>query len=135
MKNYVIFNPETGDIVSAVNAPADQVPPKGPLPGGSGLHVRHSKALANPDKQRVMWDRLVPKTKTALNKQSMDQAMQAFMSERARRLTASDKTQMPDFPVDQALRQQWQEYRQALRDLPEHTSDPSHPDWPTEPKK
>ena len=45
-------------------------------------------------------------------------------------LAASDWTQMPDAPVDQAV---WAEYRQALRDLPKNTVDPENPVWPTPP--
>lgn len=53
-----------------------------------------------------------------------------FKVERNNRLSASDWTQLPDAPVDQAA---WAEYRQALRDLPDNTSDPSNPVWPTPP--
>jgi hypothetical protein len=45
-------------------------------------------------------------------------------------LAASDWTQVPDAPVDQAA---WAEYRQALRDLPANTTDPRNPDWPALP--
>lgn len=50
--------------------------------------------------------------------------------ERDRRLAASDWTQVPDAPVDQAA---WAAYRQALRDLPANTTDPRNPAWPTPP--
>ena len=30
-------------------------------------------------------------------------------------------------------RTHWATYRQALRDLPEHTADPAHPSWPAPP--
>lgn len=44
-------------------------------------------------------------------------------------LTASDWTQLPDAPVD---REAWTTYRQALRDLPEHSNWPNldADDWP-----
>ena len=51
-------------------------------------------------------------------------------AERNRRLAASDWTQVPDAPVDQAA---WALYRQALRDLPSTTTDPRNPDWPKPP--
>lgn len=54
-----------------------------------------------------------------------------FKIERNNRLSASDWTQLPDAPVDQAA---WATYRQALRDLPDNTSDPSNPVWPELPQ-
>ena len=53
-----------------------------------------------------------------------------FKAERNRRLAASDWTQVPDAPVDQAA---WATYRQQLRDLPSNTTDPRNPTWPTPP--
>jgi hypothetical protein len=52
-------------------------------------------------------------------------------AERAERLRACDWTQLPDVP--EATRLAWQPYRQALRDLPDTTTDPFAPDWPTPP--
>jgi hypothetical protein len=45
-------------------------------------------------------------------------------------LAFSDWTQTLDAPVD---REAWAEYRQALRDLPENTIDPTNVVWPTPP--
>lgn len=46
------------------------------------------------------------------------------------KLRETDYTQLPDYPHDPLP---WQEYRQALRDLPANTSDPRAPEWPDEP--
>ena len=46
-------------------------------------------------------------------------------------LSATDWTQNPDVP--ESTRTKWVSYRQALRDLPATTSDPSNPTWPTKP--
>lgn len=50
--------------------------------------------------------------------------------ERNARLTASDWTVLGDSPTPTAA---WKAYRQALRDLPSNTTDPSNPVWPTPP--
>jgi len=50
--------------------------------------------------------------------------------ERNRLLVASDWTQVADASVDNL---EWAGYRQALRDLPANTTDPSNPVWPTPP--
>ena len=46
-------------------------------------------------------------------------------------LAETDWTQNPDVP--ESTRTKWVSYRQALRDLPANTSDPSNPTWPTTP--
>lgn len=61
-----------------------------------------------------------------------DAAWQTFRDERDRRLVSSDWTQVADAPVDADA---WADYRQQLRDLPEATTDPSKPVWPTEPAR
>lgn len=45
-------------------------------------------------------------------------------------LTATDHTQQLDHPTDRAA---WAAYRQALRDLPDTTTDPRQALWPTPP--
>lgn len=133
MKDYVIYDPQTGEILSAVQAPSDQLPPQGPLADGSGLAVRYGKA--HPDEKRVKWGRIVPQTKTTLRQREIQLAWQSFDAERHRLLNATDWTQVADAPLSDELRQRWRTYRQALRDLPEHTADPANPVWPQAPQK
>jgi hypothetical protein len=52
-------------------------------------------------------------------------------AQRDQLLTASDWTQMPDAPVDQAA---WATYRQALRDIPQQAGFPTDITWPTKPE-
>ena len=59
------------------------------------------------------------------------QPMQLLRVERNKLLIATDWTQTPDIP--ESIRTKWASYRQALRDLPATTSDPSNPTWPTKP--
>jgi hypothetical protein len=54
-------------------------------------------------------------------------------SERNEILKQSDWTQFNDSPLDNTKKQEWATYRQALRDLPENTTDPANPTWPTKP--
>lgn len=53
------------------------------------------------------------------------------------RLSACDWTQIQDAPIDAAKKQQWQIYRQALRDitltLPDPLPDNYRPTWPKMP--
>jgi hypothetical protein len=52
-------------------------------------------------------------------------------AERNRLLAASDWTQLPDAPVDQAS---WATYRQALRDITAQQGFPENVIWPTPPE-
>jgi hypothetical protein len=53
--------------------------------------------------------------------------------ERAVALQNSDWTQVPDAPLTEAKKLEWQVYRQALRDLPDNVVDMSNPIYPTPP--
>ena len=49
-------------------------------------------------------------------------------------LTQTDKYIVADYPhADETAKQAWLDYRQALRDLPATTEDPTNPEWPTQP--
>jgi hypothetical protein len=57
-------------------------------------------------------------------------AWDALRAERDRLLAQCDWTQAPDAPTDKLA---WAVYRQALRDMPEATTDPRAPVWPVAP--
>lgn len=63
--------------------------------------------------------------------QRKEQAATLHRQERNRRLAASDWTQLPDTPSDNAAA--WKEYRQALRDITLQSGFPLKIDWPVEP--
>ncbi len=51
-------------------------------------------------------------------------------AERDSRLQATDKYMLSDYPISPSDKLLVEEYRSALRDLPEETEDPSEPTWP-----
>lgn len=55
-------------------------------------------------------------------------------SKRNSLLSASDWTQMRDASLSKAKKDQWKEYRQALKDLPENTPDINNVQWPEKPE-
>jgi len=72
-------------------------------------------------------------TTDQINQRQVADTEFAWFSLRATRnqlLAASDWTQVADAPVDNL---EWAGYRQALRDLPANTTDPTNPVWPTPP--
>ena len=65
-----------------------------------------------------------------IEQEEIDRAWLDLKGSRNMMLQSSDWTQVPDAPVDQAA---WATYRQELRDLPDNTTDPRNPVWPTKP--
>lgn len=51
--------------------------------------------------------------------------------QRNSQLQKCDWTQIEDSPLTQEEKLSWQNYRQALRDLPANTIDPKNPIWPS----
>ena len=56
-----------------------------------------------------------------------------FRQERNRRLAEVDWVFSTDYQMEDGERSVWVAYRQALRDLPSVTEDPTNPMWPTKP--
>jgi len=98
------------------------------------LTARAEQVLAGPDRVQAL-----PLDDEELAQRALDEeaahehAWRAFRLERNARLTASDWTQLADAPLDDASRTAWRAYRQALRELPEKTTDPRMPEWPPPP--
>jgi hypothetical protein len=74
---------------------------------------------------------LVRKPQSELDAENLQKNVIELRSDRNLLLTSSDWTQVPDAPVDRSA---WAAYRQQLRDLPENTTDPANPVWPTPPQ-
>ena len=49
-------------------------------------------------------------------------------------MTATDWTQLSDSPLSAEKKAEFTEYRQALRDLPQSTSNPDQVVWPLKPE-
>ena len=62
------------------------------------------------------------------------QPLKELRQERNQRLTYTDYLFTSDFPhTTPEKKQEWLDYRQALRDLPSVTEDPENPVWPSIP--
>lgn len=60
-------------------------------------------------------------------------AWDSLRAERDRRLAATDWVVLRNLETSEPVPPEWLEYRQALRDLPDNTTDPANPDWPETP--
>jgi hypothetical protein len=61
------------------------------------------------------------------------QPLKELRRERNRRLAEVDWVFSTDYQMEDEERSVWVAYRQALRDLPSTTEDPTNPVWPTKP--
>lgn len=73
---------------------------------------------------------IVPLNQNVIDARETSEAWDLLRSIRDSLLASTDWTQASDAPVDKT---EWATYRQALRDLPANTTDPSNPTWPTKP--
>lgn len=66
---------------------------------------------------------------------AVDKEIQAINTRQQRTvlLNLSDWTQLPDSPLSEEKKQQWNVYRQALRDLPAQEGYPFNVTWPVQP--
>ena len=60
---------------------------------------------------------------------SNEEVLRDLREERNRRLAETDYLALSDATLSEEMRT----YRQALRDLPDNTSDPANPTWPVKP--
>ena len=79
-----------------------------------------------------------------MNLPNMPSCMEILRGRRTTLLKDSDWTLMPDSPLSDEKKKEWETYRQALRDLPANNPDPQREDgdntklpditWPTKPE-
>ena len=64
----------------------------------------------------------------------LSKSFEKLREERNKRIARTDYLAISDFPhATEEAKQAWLDYRQALRDLPANTTDPSNPVWPVAP--
>jgi len=74
------------------------------------------------------------RTREQIEQEREAQAWEALRAERNRRLQSTDWIMLPDAPLPPGTtREQWQAYRQALRDVPQQAGAPYNVVWPEPP--
>ena len=123
MYKYSRYNLETGRFTGqGSNSDQDNVSAK----DGEGLIEGHYDQST----KMVVDGSVVDTPASTIEQEEIDRAWLDLKGSRNMMLQSSDWTQVPDAPVDQ---QAWAIYRQELRDLPDNTTDPRNPVWPTRP--
>lgn len=153
MKYFSIYDKTTGEVLRSgiCTDPATQVlyPTEAfieadAMPGR--CYVKNGQVLEYPSPAPEAWFEwdLDSESWVSLLTQEEDAAAQAHLlnvqfgilrAERDQRLAASDWSETPaaERRLSPEVFSAWQNYRQALRDLPETTEDPASPIWPATP--
>ena len=125
---YAIYD-EIGRIVKSIDCPPDMIERQ--LGEGQryietsahdGTHyVKDGELISYPDRpsSEYQFDFILEQwVDTKTDEIRAQEALEALRRERNIKLAMSDWTQLPDSPLTQEQKQQWQIYRQALRDVP-----------------
>lgn len=124
-----IYNSDTGIILRNVSGLGDMT--NNVKSGESYIEGTYST-----DKFIVVDGVAVAKSSEVITQQNKTQAQLDLRNYRGAMLDSSDWTQTPDSPLSDTKKQEWQTYRQALRDLPAAYTDIESVDevtWPTTP--
>ena len=130
MKNYItIYDTSTGIILRNVSGLGD-------ITNNVKSGESYIEGIYSTDKFTVVDGVAVAKSSEVITQQNKTQAIIDLRSYRDAMLNSSDWTQTPDSPLSDTKKQEWQTYRQALRDLPAAYTDIESVDevtWPTTP--
>jgi Phage tail assembly chaperone protein len=77
---------------------------------------------------------VVARDEEAVRADTLEVAWSALRAQRDTRLGATDWLMLPDVPISPENKEEFIAYRQALRDLPQNTTDPYNPVWPVAPE-
>jgi hypothetical protein len=119
-KIYTKYDPKTGEIISIFTGNAADAKLNGPCIEGN----------YSSDEYRIVYGKPVRKNDDEINEVEIKKAWTSLREERNNLLAGSDYTQLPDTTVN---KEAWKLYRNSLRDLPNNTTDPLNPIWPTKP--
>lgn len=125
---YFVYLPDTdGIIVSKLSSQeADDL---------IALDSSYSKIECPSDQETVKYIKVIDGICIAETQADIDYELFVVLRKSRNEILAScDWTQANDSPLSASKRTEWATYRQALRDLPSNTVDPSQPVWPTPPQ-
>ena len=134
---YAIYD-DKGQIVKSIDCPPEHI--ERHVKAGQGYlqtaahdgthYVENGKLIAMPAKpsNKHVFD-YDSKEWVEIKPQTTEDVLQKIREQRNMLLLQSDWTQLPDSPLSDSKKQEWRDYRQALRDFPESGSN----EWPEPP--
>lgn len=127
----VIYETESGSIRQiSQNTPMGEVP-SAMIPSGCNA-IKTDQTDFSGHTHRVSADgQIIKRSAEDVEAQEIASAWLALRARRLQLIAASDWSQLPDTGRNKQI---WAEYRQALRDIPQNTTDPREVVWPTPPQ-
>lgn len=128
MGQYTFYDQETGGVVSHLSGALRTAKAKQQATGQCFI-----EGGWDGEKYRIVDGKpsLIPQAE--IDAKNTADATSEMRQRRDGALQESDWTQIPDAPLTEAQKTEWQTYRQQLRDLPANTEDPRNVAWPTKP--
>lgn len=125
--NYVIYNTTSGEIVATGTGSSDLMSAR----VGAGESYLTTATLIDPENKEVVNGVVVSISASVIATAETAKAWKSLRGLRDAALASTDWTVVEDTPVTNKAA--WKTYRQALRDLPDNTTDPLNVTWPTPP--
>lgn len=122
-EDYTKYNAETGEIEFTFTGTVKD----------AELNTPNISGKYDPKLYRVIDGVAVEKSEQEASDAEKARAWVELRNMRNDALLETDWTQGGDAPIDEAKKLEYQQYRAALRSLPENTTDPRSPTWPTKP--
>lgn len=123
MTRYTKYNADTGAIEYTFDGRADEL----------HLHDPSIEGEYSAKEYTIVDGAPVRRAQSDIDQVDIDRAWIELRNRRNGYLTDCDWTQAGDAPLTDAEKQSWRDYRSALRSLPENTTDPRNPTWPSKP--
>ena len=123
MSKFTIYDSDTNEIIMLFDG----------LESDAALNGSYLAGEYSAKEYTIVDGEPVRKSDSAIEQAEIDRAWIELRNRRNGYLSDSDWTQGPDSPLTEQQKQEWVTYRQTLRSLPENTTDPRTPTWPTKP--
>ena len=120
---YTKYNADTGEIEYTFTGTADD----------AAINQPNILGEYKGSEYRIIDGVPVAKSQTEKDEAEKSRAWVELRNTRNEALLETDWTQGGDAPISDAKKQEYRLYRQSLRSLPENTTDPRNPTWPSKP--
>ena len=120
---YTKYNADTGEIEYTFTGTADD----------AAINQPNILGEYKGSEYRIIDGVPVAKSQTEKDEAEKSRAWVELRNTRNEALLETDWTQGGDAPISDAKKEEYRLYRQSLRSLPENTTDPRNPTWPTKP--
>lgn len=120
---YTKYNADTGDIEYTFTGTSED----------AAINQPNISGEYKGSDYRIIDGMPVEKSQSEKDEAEISRAWVELRNKRNEALLESDWTQGNDAPITDEQKEAYRQYRVALRSLPDNTTDPRNPTWPTKP--